>query len=292
MSKVSNSSGEPRAIVHKRILEVAADEPEASLADEVSGATPDLVERVLSEYGDPGETDVQQNETMSQQSTPDQETEEQETADQETVDQPAAAETDEEASETDDGERPAETDDTNHPAEPDDADHPADSSVGPGVQSPDDLTVKQRETARTIYENPTASQGEIADRLDVSTATVSRRVNDIPGFEWADRETFTSNLFDDTEFDTDSSVGEESTAATGQSVHESEFGAALSRVEERLDTVEDHLDTTTDRPEDASDGQAGGLRPELAQKVVHAAMESEQISEDEELELLETLLDW
>lgn len=49
---------QPRAVVHKRILDVAADEPDApvaALADEVSGASPDLVERVLEEYGDPAD---------------------------------------------------------------------------------------------------------------------------------------------------------------------------------------------------------------------------------------------
>ncbi|MFB6191979.1 MAG: hypothetical protein ABEI11_01515 [Haloarculaceae archaeon] len=46
----------PRAVIHKRILDVAADQPDASMAaiaDEITGATTDLVERVLDEYGDP-----------------------------------------------------------------------------------------------------------------------------------------------------------------------------------------------------------------------------------------------
>lgn len=54
MSKAST----PRAVIHKRILDVARDEPDASIeqiASEVSGATPDLVDRVLDDYGDPAE---------------------------------------------------------------------------------------------------------------------------------------------------------------------------------------------------------------------------------------------
>lgn len=46
----------PRAVIHKRILESAETQPDASLVElstEVAGASPDLVERVLDEYGDP-----------------------------------------------------------------------------------------------------------------------------------------------------------------------------------------------------------------------------------------------
>lgn len=47
----------PRAVIHKRILDSAESQPEATMAElaaEVAGASPDLVERVLEEYGDPG----------------------------------------------------------------------------------------------------------------------------------------------------------------------------------------------------------------------------------------------
>ncbi|MFB6096280.1 MAG: winged helix-turn-helix transcriptional regulator [Haloferacaceae archaeon] len=58
MSKAST----PRAVIHKRILDVARDQPNASIeriAGEVSGATPDLVDRVLDDYGDPAEADAE-----------------------------------------------------------------------------------------------------------------------------------------------------------------------------------------------------------------------------------------
>lgn len=48
----------PRAVIHKRILDVAADRPDApleELAGEIPSATPELVERVLDEYGDPAD---------------------------------------------------------------------------------------------------------------------------------------------------------------------------------------------------------------------------------------------
>lgn len=50
----------PRAVVHKRILSVAESRPGASMeeiADDVTGATTSLVEQVLSEYGDPAGDD-------------------------------------------------------------------------------------------------------------------------------------------------------------------------------------------------------------------------------------------
>jgi DNA-binding MarR family transcriptional regulator len=46
----------PRAIIHKNILDEAESRPDAAIAEieaAVSGATEDLVERVLAEYGDP-----------------------------------------------------------------------------------------------------------------------------------------------------------------------------------------------------------------------------------------------
>ena len=46
----------PRAVIHKQILDAAEARPDATieeLATAVSGATADLVERVLDEYGDP-----------------------------------------------------------------------------------------------------------------------------------------------------------------------------------------------------------------------------------------------
>lgn len=49
----------PRAVVHKQILAAAEEEPNASIetiADTVAGASTDLVERVLDQYGDPADT--------------------------------------------------------------------------------------------------------------------------------------------------------------------------------------------------------------------------------------------
>ena len=48
----------PRSVRHKRVLDIAAEQPDASMeeiAEEVPSATADLVERVLDDYGDPAE---------------------------------------------------------------------------------------------------------------------------------------------------------------------------------------------------------------------------------------------
>lgn len=70
MSKSANNhtTVQPRATIHKRILDVAQDRPQASMAeiaDDVSGATVSLVERALEEYGDPGES-VSENDPLAE----------------------------------------------------------------------------------------------------------------------------------------------------------------------------------------------------------------------------------
>lgn len=51
----------PRAVIHKKILDEASSSPDASieeLASRVSGASEALIERVLDEYGDPAENEL------------------------------------------------------------------------------------------------------------------------------------------------------------------------------------------------------------------------------------------
>lgn len=56
VSKSDESPTIPKSIRHEKILDRAAKKPDASLAelaDGIPSATPDLVEHVLDEYGDP-----------------------------------------------------------------------------------------------------------------------------------------------------------------------------------------------------------------------------------------------
>ncbi len=60
MSRVRGSRNTPRAVIHRKILDVAESRPDASLeaiAEDVSGASVELVDRVLTEYGDPPRDD-------------------------------------------------------------------------------------------------------------------------------------------------------------------------------------------------------------------------------------------
>lgn len=58
MSKSDSTVSIPKSIRQKRILDVAAEKPDAAveeLAEEIPSATADLVENVLEEYGDPAD---------------------------------------------------------------------------------------------------------------------------------------------------------------------------------------------------------------------------------------------
>lgn len=148
-----NTQGEhgrtvPNSIRHKRILDIAADRPEASIkdiADEVPSATTDLVEHVLEEYGDP-----------------------------------AASEVETENSNTD-------GDFENNPPpanESESKESKGDSTELPDVS---ELTEKQRETLRAILATPEATQEELGEMLGVTNVTISNWVNSIDGFEWENR---------------------------------------------------------------------------------------------------------
>jgi len=68
-AKAHSVSGTPRALIHKQILDAAVANPNSSmeaLADEVSGATMDLVERVIEQYGDPAEQNATTEETREE----------------------------------------------------------------------------------------------------------------------------------------------------------------------------------------------------------------------------------
>lgn len=218
----------PRAVIHKRILDSAASDPEASLealAAGVAGASPDLVERVLEEYGDPG-----------------------------------------------DGE-PAATETTEEPAMPD--------------QTPTttaDLSERQRATLQAIAERPEATQAELADALGVSRATVNKRLNDIEGFDWADREAFVASVLDGAGFtrSPDSMSAPESEAAVdGGQLLDPDAEQAVEQLQERLARLEQQLGG-------AVEGRAIE-DTELLAKVFRAVLADDEISEAEEVAVLEAL---
>jgi len=237
---------------HKQILDVAADNPEASIEDlaaEVPSATPDLVERVLEKHGDPASED----------------------------DVVATDGADHAPSADDDGSAATTEDDVSASA--------AIQTATPSYPSPEDLSPTQRETLRAITEHPTASQRDLAEVLDVTASTISNRVNSIDGFDWSEREAFAHAVLDgeeSTTTDTGSSPQVVDTVETVQSTVD-QLSTQIEDLEGRMETVTDGSGATQAQSRVFDD-------PELVHKVVHACMDSENISEDEELRILKSLL--
>ena len=269
MSKSTKGRTAPKSMRHKQILDVAAENPEASIAElaaEVPSATADLVERVLEEHGDPAESD-----------------------------EPEVSDESQSASSTE--------------SQP----HPA----------PDALSSTERETLRAIQRHPTASQRDLAEKLGVTASTVSNRVNGIDGFDWASREEFADAVFDDeapestaTADDSDGasdagptasesvpdeadgrgsgadtatesrSPAEPATAAGEVNTTLMTFQSTVEDLSDKLADLEGQVETVTD----GGDSPQPFQDPELVHKVVHACMDSENISEEEELRILDSLL--
>lgn len=254
MGQVDNRHGHVRAVIHRRILDVAESQPDASveeLADAVSGATEVLVEQVLDEYGDPG--------TESDDAT--------------------AAASDAAPNGDTDSQTESSTGDTQPPADTgeefmtgSESATPEESTTKQNGETPSptvDLTDKQRRALRVLRENPEASQADVASELDVTRATISRWLNDIPGFEWDNRRAFLESLGDDElELDGD------------------ELAERVAALEERIADLE----TALEDEQPSGDDLQPALSADLAHRVVHACIDSERISEDEELALLEAMI--
>jgi transcriptional regulator with XRE-family HTH domain len=240
MSSVTMAQSEgggqpPRAVIHKRILDAAKEQPDASLtelAGDIAGASVELVEQVLEEYGDPVDGA-------------------EETAEPEQgIETEQSNEVEEEASST-----------TTEPAAIDEPE--------PKTSSWEDLTEKQRETLRAVRNRLSATQEEIGKVLGVSGATISNRLSDIEGFDWEERQDFVS------EMGTPRVVSD----GHGQAVVE-----PAEELEERLSELEERLDSLP------SFAGSESLSPDLAHKIVHAIMASEEFTKDEELEVIKALM--
>ncbi|ADB60102.1 hypothetical protein Htur_1211 [Haloterrigena turkmenica DSM 5511] len=258
----------PRAIIHKKILDHAEANPGESMeaiADAVSGATTATVERVLEEYGDPAadtgddlaaDTADESSTTETGMSEAEAATSDAESNDAELsaggADPPSAAtDGDRGVSDSDcavaDGGATSESADVgmagNSPAEgpvpaEQDADRDGDTDVSLDRSA---LTEKQHETLRAIYHHPDATQAELADRLGVSSPTISQRVNSIDGFDWSDRDALVAPLFD-------SGDGEEEERMPH--ADDTDNGADSSERDGDMGTVGDATDESRDEPSD------------------------------------------
>ncbi|NHN48446.1 hypothetical protein G9464_12695 [Halostella sp. JP-L12] len=326
----SAASPGPRAVIHKKILEAAEARPDASydeLADAVSGASADLVERVIDEYGDPADEDGQADEDGD----PTAEGGQDDANDHQNGSAEPPTDTDETMSTTD-----AHTTDDAHP-------------------DLEQLTDRQERVFRAVYDRPDATQEEIAAQFDVSAATISQRVNAIDGFDWSRRRAFVESLFENgtdappeggsasrsaaesesiearpgteagTEADSDpaspgserESAGSE-TAAADPEPHsdDSETAPAGSEAQPRdpepasvdpethpngdtsadadaiadlsaqVDDLAERVAALEGRIAERSPPEGAFSDPDLVSKMVHACMESERVTEEEELRIL------
>jgi hypothetical protein len=163
---MSKSDNQPRAVIHTQILDVAEENPEASIesvAKRVPGATTPLVSRVLEDYGDPAVDDSVEQ-----------------------TDAPTTVEAGE-TTQVELGE------DANSEEETDDSENGVTPESGTSITL-DEISDAQRETLRAITDRPEASQRDIASVLDLSPSTVNNRLNSIPGFEWDRRADFARHL--------------------------------------------------------------------------------------------------
>lgn len=160
--KGGQATNTPRAIIHKKILDAASDQPEATveeLAADVSGASVVLVEQVLERYGNPGAnqsvgTPAGSDDTLLE-ATP---------------------------------QNPANDTMTSRDEAPD-------SSTDIEYL---DLSEEQQHLLRTIYDHPDAAVEELAERQDVSQSRLRQSLESIPNFEWERRRELVENLFENT----------------------------------------------------------------------------------------------
>jgi hypothetical protein len=213
MSNSSNATGVPRgsqpnvprAIIHKKVLDAAESNPNASmeqLAEQISGASLSIVERVLAEYGDPAAPDDENGENLEKE-TDDASTELESdlTIHQQSIgidvgskQGPFEAIADGDGSKTD-----TNTGEEMRPEPETRKEDGIDEENGePPVLSPSDLTEKQLETMQVIATRPDATQVELGERLGVTSATINQRINAIDGFQWSKRHEFVDDLFEET----------------------------------------------------------------------------------------------
>ena len=309
MSDTITSSGQthgrnanvPRALIHKKILDVAASRPSApmeTIANEVSGATTSIVEKVLEEYGDPG-------------TAPDDDSDDE----REDVPEPEQHE----ANSVDSG--------TDHDPTMNEPERQSTTRLDLAIE-PADVTEKQLETLQEIYEHPDATQAALADALGVTSATINQRVNAIDGFSWSQRHEFVETLFDgESDFEDDGTLeepdrvnseppsdpvldrngntdgGEDVEAETRLDDRPSErptrsksaeappqnseflerLGEQVAQLTHRLEAVEETVGT------EPASGSGVLSDPELTHKVLHACLTADHISEEEELCILKAV---
>jgi transcriptional regulator with XRE-family HTH domain len=293
-------------VIHKRILDAAESDPSASMADIASGiggASTELVEKVLDQYGDPA-TEEQSDEDDAS------EREEQEEAAQSGGEKMDTGE-DLNGTSASTGDGPEIEEKVRS------GDEEADANANrPSVEDYEGLTEGQVRALRLVERNPDAPQSDIAAEFDVTRATISRWLSDIPGFEWSRRAELATRILDDGIPEADERTVSEESGSEEPGAEESgagdrepdpgresdrrdELDRRLGAIERRLERLENGSDAEADATTETDTGAGtdagagvgvGGLDPDLAHRVVHACLHSDRISEEEELRILKELL--
>lgn len=161
-------------------------------------------------------------------------------------------------------------------------DRPEASSGEDAYPEPEEISDRQIRTLQTIAAHPDATQRDIASFLDVSAATVSNRVNSLPGFEWENRRQFVKAVLD-----LDSVPGGERSALVTSS--DVDLQDTVHRLTDRLDRLEEKVEALEEA--NSSENSLLAEDPELTRKIVRVCMRSEEITDDEELRVLEHFVD-
>jgi hypothetical protein len=264
MGETTSPRQTPKAIIHKRILDQAETNPDASieaLADDIAGASPDLVERVLDDFGDPA---ADTSESLDESATG--------TDDEPPVD----AETDRETEDQEPDETEPDTVANSHSTAGTDPEVAEPTNESPMSETPSvdvtDLSDKQRTALEAIAQRPEATQAELAEQFDVSRATICNWVNSIDSFDWEDRREFVQQA-----------VRTDAIASDGGQAH-------VTAGDDRLATLQDRVIELEQRLEDRMGSEPAFSDSELVAKIVRACLDDERITEDEEVEILGTFL--
>lgn len=171
------------------------------------------------------------------------------------------------------------------------------------------LSADDRALLRAVHDHPEATQRELSDHLGVSAATVNRRVDAVEGLQWRNRRSFVEQYFDsDTDVHTTTNPSTMTNGAEpsneddegAQSQDEADEEAALEALEKRIDKLEEQLEAVAeaDRANPSATAEQGSEAdvpalyddPDLAHRVVHACMQYEEISDDEERRILREMM--
>jgi hypothetical protein len=300
MSTDSQENPVPQSIRHKQILDLAEENPSASfgeIANQVTSATTELVEQVIEEYGDPASADESSSEDTESKSAVEPSDMKNETenmkddAESETIsDKPTGVIGSNE---------PKGTEETSTAVEQDTTDEDSGTLEMKQDRYPslEELSEKQQALLEAVAKRPTATQKELSTKFDVTRATISRWADDIPEFEWHERDVFVDAVFDSdlTTDMNDQSTPDSDAADTDQTpVAEGvdDADATVAEIETDLRKLTERVAALEDADTDAGQHHDPVFEdPEIVHKIVHACLDSDAISESEELRILKRLLE-